>query len=767
MYRISKIFLSCIFLIVYAHSQQHVGEWKSFTDMKSVRSAVQLNGNIWAATGGGVFVFDTASGLFTKFTNVDGLDTNDVLAIAYDGTYNIWIGEAGGYVNVYNINTHQWQTIIDIANNTEYTQKGIQSFYFKGDTAFIVSGFGVSVFKRSSWEFGDTYQNLGFISPQVSCMALQQKRIWIGTDKGLTVSILGSAMWTTYNSFPGISSSTITALTVFNDTLVVGTTNGIAYFGPNDTAPRSILLLNNRSIRELRVGNGKLYVLSSSGSNFTVETLASILDMPQTVASNSVVQGVSVIPASSLWVGTALKGLAYQIGSTWNYSYPNGPNSNFFSSIAIDADGVLWCASGEIANAGFYRYNPSLSEDKKWENFTSDMYPIMKKQGALFDNYYDISLGVNGSIWVSSWGDGIIEVVGGSVIRKYNYNSKPNLPNAITKDPTFVVSSGVAIDNEGKTWIVNRNEVNGRSLLRLDSDTTGTFFDDKFNSSWGWFHSVVIDQNDTKWMGSTVPWHMDDGKGLYFFNEKNIISGTESYGGWGNISNMSDSKVLSIALDLEGEIWVGLGLGIVIILDPLNPLNSISRTTSYPLREQVIQSIAVDAVNNKWIGTKEGVFVVNADGTQLVQNPITMPSANPITVSSTNRSLLSNDVRTIAIDQKHGIAYFGTEQGLSSVVIKAVQTSRTYSKLECGPNPFILPNDQPLTIRSLVANSTIKIITVSGSVVTQFEAQGGGRAFWDGRDKNGAFVASGIYFIVASAENGSQTVTGKVAVIRK
>ena len=59
------------------------------------------------------------------------------------------------------------------------------------------------------------------------------------------------------------------------------------------------------------------------------------------------------------------------------------------------------------------------------------------------------------------------------------------------------------------------------------------------------------------------------------------------------------------------------------------------------------------------------------------------------------------------------------------------------------------------------------MLTVSGSLVTQFEAQGGGRAFWDGRDKRGAFVPSGIYFIVAFAENGSQTVTGKVAVVRK
>ena len=271
----------------------------------------------------------------------------------------------------------------------------------------------------------------------------------------------------------------------------------------------------------------------------------------------------------------------------------------------------------------------------------------------------------------------------------------------------------------------------------------------------------MIDQNDTKWMGSTVPWHMDPGTGLYFFNEKNIIPGT--YNGWGKLSTddgLLSNIVLSLAIDLDGQVWAGTSLGVIIILDPLNPLNPASRSSSYPLHEQVIESIAVDAVNNKWIGTKEGVFVVNPDGTLLVP-PYTF------TVASTNKSLLSNNVQTIAIDQKRGIAYFGTEQGLSSLAIEAVQTSRTYSKLECGPNPFILPNDQPLMIRNLVANSTIKIMTVSGTVVKQFDAQGGGRSFWDGRDKNGVFVASGIYFIVASAENGSQTVTGKIAVIRK
>jgi ligand-binding sensor domain-containing protein len=741
MRHILKLFTPLLFLGLPAQSQQHIGQWKSFTDMKSVRSAVLVDNTIWAATGGGVFVFDTTNSTFTKFTNVDGLDTNDVLSIAFDGTHELWVGGAGGWINVYDMSARQWQTIADIANRTESSYKGIRSFSFKGDTVFIVTDFGVSIFRRSRWEFGDTYQNLGFISPQVSCMALQQNRMWIGTDKGLTASSLGSNSWSTYNSFPGIISSVVTALVVFNDTLVIGTSNGAAYFELHDSAPKALPLLNNRSIQELRIVQGKLSVLSTSGSSFIVETLASVLDRPQLIVSNSDVQGACIIPAPSPWIGTASRGLAHLTGSNWSYTYPNGPNSNFFSSIAVDADGVVWCTPGEISGAGFYRYNASLPDDKQWKNFTGG-------------DYHKVSLGTKGSVWVSSWGDGFVEVIGDTIKRRLSYNLPPYLPGADATIPNYVVGGGVAADEQGKIWMTTRSNSGNRTLLRLDSDTDtiGTFFNNIYSN----FHDIIVDHNGTKWIATTVPWKMES-KDLIYFNEDKIVSGTQNTDGWGQLSTddgLLSDIVLCVAMDLDGTVWAGLGLGVVIILDPLNPAN---RSTSFPLREQVVQSIAVDAVNNKWIGTKEGVFVVNADGTQLLQS---------YTVALTKKCLLSNDVRTIDIDQKRGIVYFGTEHGLSSLSIEAVQTNRSYSELQIGPNPYLLPNDQPLTIRNLIANSTIKVLTVSGTLVTQFDAQGGGRAFWDGRDNKGAFVPSGIYFIVAFAENGKQTVTGKVAVIR-
>jgi ligand-binding sensor domain-containing protein len=513
-----------------------------------------------------------------------------------------------------------------------------------------------------------------------------------------------------------------------------------------------------KSFTDLRISGGKLLLLRNEGSGFIVESLSSLTGAPQVVDSNSTVQGTRLIPATSLWIGTASNGLTRQIASKWNYYYPNGPKSNLFSSLAVDDDGVLWAASGSNVDAGFYRYDPSLPENTQWKNFPG------------FGSY-KVSLGTKGSVWVSTWGFGVEEIVDDSIRRKLDHNSSVKLPAAVSNDTNYVVASGVSVDNDGKVWIINRNEVNGRSLLRLNDDGTATFFDNQYPGYTldGWFHSMVIDRNGTKWLAGdllgSIKKTTNRLNGVYLFSESPELPGISLYGTatngyWGHLSSSEGLKsdiVLAFAVDLDGAVWIGTSKGVTIVPDPQFPKE---QTPCYALQAYApfVQTIAVDALNNKWVGTNDGVFVVNSDGTQLLQT---------YKVASTNGQLLTDGVQSIAIDQKRGIAYFGTEQGLSSLAIEPVQTNQSYSKLDIGPNPFILPNEQRLSIRNLVAGSTIKVITVSGFVVTQFEAQGGGRAFWDGRDKKGAFVSSGIYFIVAFAENGSQTVTGKVAVIRR
>jgi ligand-binding sensor domain-containing protein len=755
--RTTIIFL--FFLSIHAQSQQHIGQWKSFTDMKSVRSAVQVGSSIWTATSSGVFVFDMVSEQYKKFDISNGLSSNDIRCISVESGNRIWIGGANGFIDTYNLHTGVWSTINANRPNGD-PQIGIQDFFLKpkSDTMFVATVFGVMPFKIGKWEFGDTYASFGFLSaPVVKCVLTDESRIFVGTDRGLAVAPLTALnlsapdSWTIYTTFPGLSSNSIIAMMVLRDTLAIATDQGVGYYHNGSFGVVGSLV--GKQICDLSVDGRKLLILRNDSLGFKVESLSSFAEASYVVDSNSSFQGSSFIPASSQWISTTSSGLTRRTASGWNYYYPNGPKSNLFSSLAVDNDGVLWAASGSNGNNGFYRYDPSLPEKTQWKNFPGLAY-------------YKVSLGTKGSVWVSSWGLGVVKVIGDSIRDTLNYDSSPSLPGAGSGKLTkYVVTGDVAVDDQGKTWIANRVDGNGRSLLRLDSDTSATYFDNKYYSSDGWFHSMVIDHNGTKWLAGDLPWEPKSSKsginGVYVFNENLALSGIQTVNGWGHLSSSEGLKsdiVMAFAVDLDGAVWIGTSKGVTIIPDPQFPLQ---QTPCYALLAYApfVQTIAVDALNNKWIGTNDGVFVVNSDGSLLV--PPTYK------VESTNGQLLSDDVRSIAIDQKRGIVYFGTEKGLSGLAIRAVQTNHSYSKLDIGPNPFILPNEQPLTIRNLVTASTIKVLTVSGFVVTQFEAQGGGRAFWDGRDKNGAFVSSGIYFIVAFAENGSQTVTGKVAVIRR
>ena len=757
--------LLCLFL-PGASLSLHAQTWKNYTCMKSVQALTVSNSTIWAATGGGVFSYTPSSGTIMQYNNSEGVPSNTLTAIVVDTAQRIWVGGSDGSIGVYAQNGGSWTTISDIKNidPTIRPQKSIQDFFVSGDTMFVATQFGVSVFRISEWGFRDTYANFGFSSsPTVTRVAVQGGRIWVGTTSGIASASLtfpyltASDQWTTYSLSHLFSSPSVTALAVYDNTVIVGTSSGAAAFIYNVFQP--IRNLNGKNIVKFRVSEDKrsLYVLCAVSSGFEIDSLASLQSSVQTIASNSSLPVNDFVVSPGVYVGTSASGISKKNGVVWDTIVPNGPNSNTMTSLAVDPSGVLWV--GTLPNGGgtgFYRFDLSRSETDRWKIFTSSMYPIMRLMhyNSIFDDYYRISIGANGTVWVSSWGDGVVEVVSDTIKRKYNYYSKPSLPGAKADNPTYVVTGGVAVDNEGNTWIANRDEYSSQSIVKLTGDSTALYFPNALNPSAAWFHDLVIDQYDTKWMANSVPSDIKE-KNLYYLNEKDSLPGT--FHGWGVLTNsdgLPGNAVLSLAMDLDGSLWVGTSLGAAIISDPSNPSGSIS--TAYALTGQMVQSIAVDAMNRKWVGTKEGAFLVSADGTELLQQ---------YSVENTGGMLANDDVRSIALDPSRGIAYFGTENGLSSLTIGVVQTQTSYTKLKIFPNPYLIPNGNLLTIHNLTPNSTIKILTVSGILVTQFDAQGGGQAVWDGKNFRGAYVPSGIYIIVAFTQD-NKAVAGKVAVIR-
>ena len=122
----------------------------------------------------------------------------------------------------------------------------------------------------------------------------------------------------------------------------------------------------------------------------------------------------------------------------------------------------------------------------------------------------------------------------------------------------------------------------------------------------------------------------------------------------------------------------------------------------------------------------------------------------------------------MAFDAENGLAFVATSKGVSVLRTPFADQKESYSSIEIFPSPFRIPDSQPTTITGLKDNSKVIIMTLNGRVVIKinYSEINGYQAFWDGRNKSGQLVDSGIYLIAIHDDKGAFSIE-KVAVVRK
>jgi flagellar hook assembly protein FlgD len=81
------------------------------------------------------------------------------------------------------------------------------------------------------------------------------------------------------------------------------------------------------------------------------------------------------------------------------------------------------------------------------------------------------------------------------------------------------------------------------------------------------------------------------------------------------------------------------------------------------------------------------------------------------------------------------------------------------------PNPVNPDYTGPITITGLTFNAEVKIVSANGLLINEGHSNGG-TFTWDGCDKKGNRVASGIYMVVTAKSDGSKGVVTKIAIVR-
>jgi len=729
---------------------QQVSGWQNYTDMKNVAAIATYQNEVWAASSGGAFLYNAASDSFKTFHKTEGLSDNLLTAVTVDKYGKIWFGSSSGSINVFDPSTNVFRAILDIYNSGQ-SSKQINELQASGDTIIVSTAFGISLINPANLVFYDTFFKFGnFPSNTPVNSTFKSGLIYSATQAGVAIQKSGATnlsapeSWNVYSTSNGLQSNTVNKVLLYNGNLIAATSNGISLFS-GSIWQNFIPSFNNTNVNDITSSGDTLFILSNNNIfSYYNNNLKNIFSTSATLTQLSYSNTLGLVAAGS-------NGIILVESTSHNNSFaPNGPYVNQFPSLAVDNSGDLWSASGrDITGQGFYEYN-----GKSWRNFNTS------NTSSLPTNFYHVVYAApDNSIYFGNWGSGFIKVSNSQI---ENFSTANTGMYGIQKSPQFLVISGFGYDSKNDLWVLDYGAVDKNNLAMLTPDSTwyhfsipaaqGQYFDQNFN--------LAIDQYDTKWFSSYDANH----SGLFFFNEnKTFNNANDDISGYLTTSDgLNSNSISSVVVDQRGDVWVGTNAGVNIITNTGGIFDggksSLVISSVFSLRQQIVTCMSVDPINEKWIGTNQGLILVNSDGTSVLAE-----------YTSANSPLPSDNITSIAVDQNTGTVYVGTDAGLTSFKTSAVKPVDSFSKLFIYPSPFVIKDgsNNNLTIDGLISNSEIKIVSITGKLISDFQSPGGRIANWNGRDSNGNLVNTGVYLIVAFDKDGNNVITSKVAVLRK
>jgi hypothetical protein len=754
------------------------GSWTSQTSMRDVLT-LEADGHVlWAGTTGGVFSYDTQTGEVRRFTPVEGTWGIDVRSIAPDPARGVvWVGYGDGVVDRIDIETGTVRSLFDIQRARQHTVRSVNNLRVHGDALYVSTAFGLVVFDAERLEVRDTYDQLGTIPAGTAVNDFTQAPgpggaayLWVATPQGVarapvdTPNLREPGVWTIERD--GLASTEINAIAFHEGQIFVGT--GADVYRRADDGMYHRRYATDEPVRLLKELAGRLVavdrfrIISVTGPNAPSRHRAEGMIMPT---------GVAMTDDGRFWFSDRNEGIAEAILPDPDAAsidvvrtfYPEGPYHGQFSQIDSGPDGTIWAVAGAVAfGTGIYRRTP----DGIWTDFlpgsTSGMEGLSGFQRVLVD--------AAGRALVGTHGSGLVVVDADGSVQTFNHTNSTLRP--IPGSTSYVVAGGAATDRDGTLWVTNTVAPNPLHV-RLPDGTwaaRGPYVGSGLAATMNAYNEILIDSFGQKWVIVLDERNLSRRRGLLVLEATTGGAEVEAFRFFGTEGGLGQGlpgiEVFAMAEDRDGRMWLGTDKGLAYIInngivarDPnLVPIWPQQPDRSLLLYGLKINAIAVDAANRLWVGGDDGVRLIEDTGSgfEIVKH-----------FTRSNSPLFTSTVRSIAVDDRTGHVYFATDLGLVSYEGEAIRPAAGAGNLRVYPNPVRASGDEAVTvyIEGLMEAADIRIVTASGNLVAALESRGG-RVSWDGRDRFGNPVASGVYLVIAVGRSGEGTSYGRVAVIR-
>ncbi|MBP6456974.1 MAG: T9SS type A sorting domain-containing protein, partial [Chitinophagaceae bacterium] len=645
----------------------------------------------------------------------------------------------------------------DVKKSNFTGSKNINDIYFYNELIYCSTDFGILVINPARNEIKETFalQN-NSQSLNINGLTVFNDSFFIATSLGVYSCDVNNNFIAELNSWQknsNFNSNTKYIFDLNNNLYVLETTNNALY----EIGNGQFILKQNFPAPITTINKGKNNFYAGVFSNeirttYKLDNDAQLIDSVTTTYSLDIDEENDNI----IWIADNYEGLVKYIFSSKNKSSfnPSCPYSNLAYNLTWHKDGLFVSAGGEnfwqytFIRDGFFRL-----KDNEWKNYNAaqQKYKILDTVFDILDIAIDNK---NGSIYAASFGGGLVEIDKNDNITIYKNNGFIQYAEG---DVGSVRVTGLAMDEDNNLWISNHGAA--QQLVVKKADGSWKKFNLNSNSGARTVSQITIDNSGQKWMVGP------NSNGIIVFNDNNTIDNTNDdkdiklSSGKGN-GNLPTSTVNCITKDKDGKLWVGTSDGIGIINCPENIMKSGGcdaelKIVKYDVaagllfQNEIVNTIAVDGANNKWIGTYNGVWQITDDAEKILQR-----------FTTNNSPLPSNEIKKIVVDEITGEVFIATLAGLVSFRGNATEPKTTNDDMLIFPNPVPSGYEGTIAIQGLADNSDVRITDVSGKLVYRVKAQGG-TATWNGKDYTGNRPATGMYYVFVTNTDGSQKTVGK------
>ena len=451
---------------------------------------------------------------------------------------------------------------------------------------------------------------------------------------------------------------------------------------------------------------------------------------------------------------------------------PMGPDYNHFYEAKF-LNGKLYTTGGFFISGMPDPHYPGIIQVYDGNDWMTYEENIDKKTGYQYIDINCLDVMPDNPQYVIAGGrTGMYEFNNGALVRYHNKDNSPlrgAIDNGKQLGNEYVLISGMKFDKNGHLWVLN-NQTEGVTLLEFDP----------IENKWTDHHHKVL-TNENGIGKHAFRSLIIDSRGLLWFVNDNWVQPAvfvcdmenDIIVKYDNFVNQDGTRyninwITCVCEDKEGNIWVGTDMGPFMIqksevgessvtfYQVKIPRNDGTDYADYLLSGVSISSIAVDGGNRKWFGSDNaGAFLISADNMQQLQS-----------FTTANSKLISDNIAYITINPTSGEVFFLSDRGLCSYISDASEPAESMDDdtVYAYPNPVTPDYTGLITVTGLTYDADVKITSSNGALIAEGRSNGG-MFTWDGKDKNGNRVASGVYMVITATSSGSKGTVCKIAVI--